>query len=199
MMGPVYTVGTARSQSVQRTAEVIYHELLVLRFRRGDKSAFEELVRAWEKRLFYFIRRLVDDEQDAWDILQQTWIRVLSGIGAVREPASLGPWLYRVARNAAFNHGQVNATYHRFLKNYQAAAPPSADEASAPVDFETAEALHRGLVRLPVPHREVLTLFFLEDFSIDQIAHILDVPAGTVKSRLHHAKKALRDLLGKED
>jgi RNA polymerase sigma-70 factor (ECF subfamily) len=182
---------------VRRTAEAVYQELLVLRCRRGDKAALEELVRTWEKRLFYFIRRLVDDEQDAWDILQQTWLRVLSGIGAVREPASLGPWLYRVARHAAFNHGQVQATYRRFLKNYQATAPP--DEAPGQEEFENAELLHRGLVQLPVPQREVLALFFLEDFSVDEVAQILDVPAGTVKSRLHYAKKALRDRLGKED
>jgi len=182
---------------VQRTAEAIYQELLVLRCQRGDKAALEDLVRTWEKRLLYFIRRLVDEEQDAWDILQQTWLRVLSGISAVREPASLGPWLYRVARTAAFNHGQVQATYRRHLKTYQ--PPVSADEPPGGDDFANAEALHRGLVELPAPQREVLTLFFLEDFSIDEVAQILDVPSGTVKSRLHYAKKALRDLLGKED
>src|SRR5215468_6587046 len=106
-----------------RTAEAIYEELLVLRCRRGEKDALEELVRTRENRLFYFIRRLVDNEADAWDVLQQTWVRVLSGIGALREPRSLGPWLYRVARHAAFNHGQVRATYQRFLKDYQATAP----------------------------------------------------------------------------
>jgi RNA polymerase sigma-70 factor (ECF subfamily) len=182
---------------VRRTAEAIYQELLVLRCRRGEKAALEELVRTWERRLLYFIRRLVDDEQDAWDVLQQTWLRVLSGIGALREPQSLGPWLYRVARHAAFNHGQVRATYRRFLQDYQVAAP--ADEAPDREDFENADQLHRGLVQLPVPQREVLTLFFLEDFSIDAIAQILDVPPGTVKSRLHHAKKALRAVLGKEE
>ena len=181
---------------MQRSAEAVYEELLALRCRRGERAALEELVAAWEKRLLYFLRRLVDNEQDAWDVLQQTWVRVLSGIGALREPASLGPWLYRVARHAAFNHGQVRATYQRLLKEYHAAAP--AEDAPDRADFETAEELHRGLVQLSVPHREVLTLFFLEDFSIEQIAAILEVPPGTVKSRLHHAKKALRAALGKE-
>ena len=92
---------------MRRTAEAIYEELLALRCRRGEKAALEELVRTWEKRLFYFIRRLVDNEADAWDVLQETWACVLSGISALREPRSLGPWLYRVARHAAFNHAQV--------------------------------------------------------------------------------------------
>jgi RNA polymerase sigma-70 factor (ECF subfamily) len=182
---------------VRRTADAIYQELLVLRCRRGEKAAMEELVRTWEKRLLYFIRRLVDEEQDAWDVLQQTWLRVLSGIGGLHEPGSLGPWLYQVARHAAFNHSQVRATYRRFLEDYQAMAPE--DENPRRDDIENAEELHRGLVQLPLPHREVLTLFYLEDFAIGEIAAILDVPAGTVKSRLHHAKKALRGLLGKEE
>jgi RNA polymerase sigma-70 factor, ECF subfamily len=182
---------------VRRTAEAIQEELLALRCRRGEKAALEELVRTWEKRLFYFIRRLVDNEADAWDVLQQTWVRALSGIGALREPRSLGPWLYRVARHAAFNHGQVRATYRQLLQDYPAAPP--ADDDSAREEFENAEQVHHGLLQLSLPHREVLTLFFLEDFPVEAIAHILDVPVGTVKSRLHHAKKALRAVLGKED
>ena len=182
---------------MQRPAEAIYQELLALRCRRGEKAAVEELVRTWEKRLLYFIRRLVDDEQDAWDVLQQTWLRVFSGIGALREAKSLGPWLYRVARHAAFNHGQVQATYRRHMENYQAVT--TADEAPGSAPFENAEELHLALVQLTMPQREVLSLFFLEDFSIDEIAQILDVPPGTVKSRLHHAKRALRDLMGKEE
>jgi RNA polymerase sigma-70 factor (ECF subfamily) len=182
---------------VQRAAETIYQELLVMRCRRGDKAALEELVRTWEKRLLYFIRRLVDDEADAWDVLQQTWLRVLSGIGTVREPGSLGPWLYRIARNAAFNHGQLQATYRRFLENHQ--APPPVDGASIPENFANADDVHRALLHLSLVHREVLTLFFLEGFSIDEIGQILELPAGTVKSRLYYAKQALRGLLGKED
>jgi RNA polymerase sigma-70 factor (ECF subfamily) len=181
---------------VRRTADAIYLELLALRCRRGEKAALEELVRTWEKRLFYFIRRLVDEEEDAWDVLQQTWVRVLSGIGALREPGSIGPWLYRIARDAAFNHGQLRATYRRFLEDYQAAGQP--DDAPDHEVFENADAVHRGLERLSIPQREVLTLFFLEDFPIEEIALILEVPQGTVKSRLHHAKNALRSLIEKE-
>jgi RNA polymerase sigma-70 factor, ECF subfamily len=189
--------GRHEDQAVRRTTEAIHEELLALRCRRGDKAALEELVRTWEKRLFYFIRRMVDNEADAWDVLQQTWMRVLSGIGRLREPHSLGPWLYQIARNAALNHGEVNATYRRLLHDYPAA--PVGDEDPIPREFENAERVHRGLLQLSLPHREVLTLFFLEDFSIEAIAQILGVPAGTVKSRLHHARKALRTVLEQEE
>ena len=59
-------------------------ELLVLRCQRGRKEALAELVQTWEKRLFYYIRRLVDDEQEAWQVLQETWVKVLEGIGKLR-------------------------------------------------------------------------------------------------------------------
>lgn len=84
--------------------EAIYHELLVLRCRRGQKSAFEELLRMCEKRLFYYIRRIVDDENDACQILQETWVMVLRGIRKLRDPRKLPVWLYRTARNTAITH-----------------------------------------------------------------------------------------------
>jgi RNA polymerase sigma-70 factor (ECF subfamily) len=62
---------------LHRDQDAIYQELLVLRCQRGDPAAMEELVRAWEKRLYYFLRQLVKNEQDAWDILQESWLRVL--------------------------------------------------------------------------------------------------------------------------
>jgi len=84
--------------------EAIYCELLVLRCRRKEKAAFEELVRHWERQLFYYIRRLVENEQDAWDLLQQTWLKVFSGIRSLRDPRTLPTWLYRIARNTTISH-----------------------------------------------------------------------------------------------
>ena len=79
--------------------QAIYYELLVLRCCRGQKEALEELVTSWERRLFYYIHRLVDDEQDAWIILQETWVKVLQNIKKLREPRKLPVWLYSIARH----------------------------------------------------------------------------------------------------
>jgi RNA polymerase sigma-70 factor (ECF subfamily) len=73
--------------------ESIYYELLVLRCRRGQKDAIEELVASWEKPLFYYIHRLIEDEQQAWTVLQETWVKILQGIGKLREPNKLSVWL----------------------------------------------------------------------------------------------------------
>ena len=181
---------------MRRDKELIYQELLVLRCQRGDKAALSELVSTWERRLFYFIRRLVNEEHDAWDTLQQTWLKVLRGISTLKEPRNLAPWLYRIARNNAINLGHLHAVRRDNLEDYPAGS--EALEDAGPRNLEDAEQVHHGLLQLALPHREVLTLYFLEDMTIDEIAHVLDIPAGTVKSRLHHARHALRGVLEKE-
>ena len=84
--------------------QLIYNELLVLRCQQGNKQAFEELVHCWQDRLLYYIRRLVDNEQDAWQILQQVWVVVFHNIGGIREPKKFPAWLYGIARNLVLSH-----------------------------------------------------------------------------------------------
>jgi len=179
-----------------RDKDAVARELLALRCRRGDRAALEELIRTWELRLLYFIRRLVRDEADAWDVLQETWVRVLRGIGSLSEPESLTPWLYRVARNTALSHVRSSEPPHESLDDHADAL--AGDPVAGPLDFADAEQVHRGLLALSLAHREVLTLFFLEDLSVDEVATVLGVPPGTVKSRLHYAKRALRKVIAEE-
>ena len=83
--------------------DAILQELLILRCKRGDERAFTELIHLWEKRLFFYIRRLVATEEDAWDVLQQTWLKVFQGIKSLKQPGSLATWLYKIARHVAMN------------------------------------------------------------------------------------------------
>jgi RNA polymerase sigma-70 factor (ECF subfamily) len=182
---------------MQADKDLIYQELLVLRCQRGERAALAELVMTWERRLFYFIRRLGSDETDAWDILQQIWLKVLRGIAGLKEPRTLAPWLYRIARNTAINHGQMRSHYRECLQDLQPASDIEDDP--GPRHLDDAEQIHHGLLQLALPYREVLTLHFLENMTVEQIASVLEVPDGTVKSRLYHARRALRDVLEKED
>jgi RNA polymerase sigma-70 factor (ECF subfamily) len=181
---------------LSRDPDAVARELLALRCRRGDRAALEELIRTWEPRLLYFIRRLVRDEADAWDVLQETWMRVLNGIGLLSEPRSLAPWLYRIARNTALRHVQSRPPAHASLEDHVESS--AHDPAAERLEFEDAEQVHQGLLALSLPHREVLTLYFLEDLSVDEVATVLGVPPGTVKSRLYYAKQALRKVIERE-
>jgi RNA polymerase sigma-70 factor (ECF subfamily) len=183
--------------AVQTDKDRIYQELLVLRCQRGERAALEELVATWERRLYYFIRRLGNEEADAWDVLQQTWLKVLRGIAGLKEPRNLAPWLYRIARNTAINHGAERSRHCPRFE--ELALPADAEDDPGPRNIDDAEQIHHGLLQLPLAHREVLTLHFLESMTVEQIAQVLDVPAGTVKSRLYHARHALRAVLEKGD
>jgi RNA polymerase sigma-70 factor (ECF subfamily) len=176
--------------------EGIYCELLVLRCRQGQRAALEELVRTWERPLFYFVRRLIDDEDEARQVLQQSWVSVLQGLGSLRQPRKLPAWLYSIARKTALTHLRDRYGEQAASRESEAAAP--ADAPDAQLEFDDAEQIHYGLARLSLLHREVLTLFFLQDLSIDEIAGVLEVPVGTVKSRLHNGKRALKAVLERE-
>jgi len=176
--------------------QAIYYELLVLRCRRGRRDAFEQLVRDWEKRLFYYIHKLIDDEQEAWQILQDTWVKVLVGIKKLREPRKLPSWLYTIARNTAIGH--LRKKYKRQSLFEPDANVQNVEDTVNNIAFDDAQQVHFGLRKISLHHREVLTLFFLQDLAIEEIAGVLAVPPGTVKSRLYHARQALKAVLQKE-
>ena len=164
-------------------------ELMVLAWQRGNREqAASDLVELFERPVLYYVRRLVRTEDDAWDALQETFVAVLKSLPNLRDGRALPAFVYRTARNAAL-------AQHR-RRPYE----PLVEELSQVVE-DTGElrlaadevaAVHRALERLPLPQRETLTLFFLEDLSIAQIADVMQVPEGTVKSRLFHARQALR-------
>ena len=178
-------------------ADLILCELLVLRCQQRDPSAAKELVTFFERPLLYYLHRMVGSEADAWDLVQETWVSVFKALPKLRDARALPAFLYRTARNhslAFLRHRDAD------LRLYAAIEVPLNDTDHEP-DFtpDDAAAVHAGLNKLSLPHREALTLFFLQDLSIEEIASVLAIPPGTVKSRLHHAKKALGTILSEGD
>ncbi len=180
-----------------RDKQAILLELLVLRCKRGEKQAFDLLICQWEGRLLYYVRRLVATEEDAWDVLQQTWIKVLKGIKTLDDPQRLPTWLYQIARRTAASHWRGH--YREQARLEDNADMAELAEAEEGWHFEDAEQVHRALSRVSLAHREVLTLRFMDDLSLEQMAEVLAVPLGTVKSRLCYAKRALRAILEHEE
>lgn len=179
-----------------RSSREIYDELLVTRCRQRDLAAWDELVDRWNDRLYYYLRRLIDDEQDAKNTLQDVWVGALRGIHALRDGSRLAPWLYTIARRAAMTH------FRRHLSRPEDSATDLVEGASEvegqQQQWDNAELVHFGLQRLGFNEREVLTLFFLEDLSLKEIAELLGLPVGTVKSRLFKARNDLRRILERE-
>ena len=172
--------------------EAIYNQLLAVRCQDGQASAWEELVARWEKPLFYYIRRMVDNEHEAWQILQETWLHVIRNIGTLKCPSYLPKWLYSICHKKIVSYYR---RHHRLVELRETLSSTAPENHEPDRHFENAEAVHWGLGQIKPVFREVLTLFFLQDLSVIEIAEVLAVPAGTVKSRLYYAKQQLREIL----
>jgi len=172
--------------------EMLKCELLVVRWKRGDQSAFTSIVQMWERPLFYYLRRLAPSEADVWDLLQETWLKVFRSLGTLRDPRALPAFLYTTARNTAISRLRNKEFEEEKAIPSDETLESSTDER---VVFDNAEEVHHALDQLPLPQREALTLYYLQDLSLEEIAALIAVPLGTVKSRLHYGKAALRKIL----
>ncbi len=172
----------------------IQSQLLALQFQNGSASALEELIALWQKPLFYFIRRLVESEEDAWDVLQEVWLAVMRDLPKLKQLEALPTWLYRIARNQAITRYRQSSRIE-CADDPEMSVPSNETHLDEKLNAANAFDVHNAIQSLSLPHREVITLHFLENFTLAEIAGIVDVSVGTVKSRLHYAKKFMRDAL----
>jgi RNA polymerase sigma-70 factor (ECF subfamily) len=174
----------------------ITNVLVVLRCQQGDEQAWRELVALWDRQLFYYVRRFIGEQEGAWQVLSEVWLKVVKGLDKLEEAESFPKWIYTITRRAMIDHVKSESLRRELLRRDGDAAE-AAEEDQGRFQYELAEEVHHGLAQLPPDKREVLTLFFLQDLTIAEIGEVLGVKEGTVKSRLHYAKQALRDVLEK--
>ena len=172
-------------------ADRLHERLLVLRCQTGDPIAFEELVVLYQPRLRYFLRSLLRGDGEVDDHLQEIWLDVYRGIARLSKQEAFAAWLYRIARNRAYRALRKRCEPPRSLDGIDLPDKESETRWSA----EDAEYIHAALDSLAPEHREVLLLRFIEEMSYENIARVTDCPVGTVRSRLHYAKRALRGVL----
>ena len=165
---------------------------MALRCQSGEPDAFEDLVRTMERPLLYYAAKLLGNQERAADALQEVWIRAFRGIRKLKDPASLRPWLYRVAYGISIDRIRRDASRRRAEETHSEGFDETAEIGFA---GEDAAAIHQALDQLDLRHREVLVLHFLEEFSVTEIAAVVGCPEGTVKSRMYHAKKAMKEIL----
>jgi RNA polymerase sigma-70 factor (ECF subfamily) len=168
-------------------------ELLALRCQAGDPAAIADLIAEFERPLLYYLVKMFGNEDRAYDVLQEVWLKAASTIRRLVAPRALRVWLYRLAHGIAVDHIRRERVHHNAER--ERAAPEDAGAADPEFTAVDAQAIHRALDELPAPQREAIVLFFLEDLSLEDIADVVGCPVGTVKSRLHYARRALHDLL----
>jgi RNA polymerase sigma-70 factor (ECF subfamily) len=179
---------------------------LIGRAGRGDLDAFDVLVAAHQNRIYTFCLWHLRDADDAADAAQDTFIRAFRALSKFRGDSSFGTWLHRIALNVT--HDAARKRKHSALSfssldtpgeenTFDADCVPDADLRPDETHLrrERQRAVRRALALLPAHHRDVLVLFDIEGHSYEDLAVILSLPLGTVKSRLSRARAALRDAL----
>jgi RNA polymerase sigma-70 factor, ECF subfamily len=173
------------------------HEALALvagRARDGDEVAFRQLIQLTTDRLFRIAAHLTGDRDEADDVVQETFIRAWGRMGELREPAAVLGWLARIARNAARDRLRTRRRRgedRRDDPRHEPEAAPGGRPDEHLAAAQLAVAVRRAVGQLADKHRVVLLLREVDGMSYDQIAQLLELPVGTVESRLHRARAAL--------
>ena len=178
---------------------------LVMAAKGGDEDAFATLVRLYEKRVFALAVRMCGSREDAAEAAQEAFLAAWQGLSFFRGDASFSTWLYRLTSNACVD-------LLRREGRHRSAAGPSLDDEELSLDVphtalspqdeaerqELREAIDRGLAALSPEHRQILILREMHQLSYDEIAEVLSLDTGTVKSRISRARRQLRNFLLKD-
>jgi RNA polymerase sigma-70 factor (ECF subfamily) len=171
-------------------------QLPVAQARAGEAAAWDVLFHRFQRPLYVYVCELVHDEQTALDVVQETFIAAVRHIGDLREDAKFGSWLFGIAHQKCLQRWR---RHDREEILHEELAGTIAEFENSPDDIlirQEQEAEFMNLLnQMPLPQRSVLLLHFVEDFSLEEIAGITGTNMGTVKSRMHYAKKALRKLM----
>lgn len=169
-------------------ARRLYDRLLVLRCQAGEEAALNELIARYSPGLRFFLRKMAG-RAAADDLLQDTWFDVYRKINGLKRPGAFGAWLYRIARDKAYRELRRRPAPQIRVDENVPEPVAAAEESFTP---DEVQSVRDALGELPGEQREVLLLRFIGQMSYEQIADVIAHPVGTVRSRIHYAKLALR-------
>ncbi len=176
--------------------------------KEGREAAYRELIRRYERPVFSLILRMVRDRQLAEDLAQETFIKALNAIASYRPEFKFSSWIFKIANNAAIDQlrrrevdtlsidGAPNATS---AEDIEATALQVGDKGETPLaELEARELgshIEQAIARLRPEYRSCIMLRHVEGMAYEEIAQLLDLPLGTVKTYIHRARHELRDML----
>ena len=170
---------------MDRQVEQLVDEILVMDCQRGSVKAMEMLVQRWQKRLWKYAYNMTGDTEVAWDITQESWLGIIKGLRKLHDPASFKVWAYRITTNKSID----------WIRKNRIATKVGLDEVQDHHhEGEKDVGLKQLLEKLDVKKKAVLNLRYFEQLTIPEIGIALKIPKGTVKSRLHNARKELKEL-----
>jgi RNA polymerase sigma-70 factor, ECF subfamily len=168
---------------------------LIAQAQGGNQDAFSKLVDLYGRRIYYAAYSFLHNVDDASDIVQEVFLRAYKNIGSFDTGRAFYPWLHRIARNLCINTVQRSSRKDTGLPAEELIPAQHGDPASDLLRAEEIEELREALEQLSDKHQEIIRLKSFQDCSYAEIAEILDIPIGTVMSRLYAARGKLRDIL----
>jgi RNA polymerase sigma factor (sigma-70 family) len=182
-----------RTDLAQSDTDRVYDELLVILIRRGDRRAGELLAARWQPRLIRTARRLLNDKEQAREVVQETWSGICRGWIQLNDAAKFPAWAYGILhRKCADRIGKEARSRSRITPLDSAPEPATNSPSDTIIEIEQAFDL------LSTDHRAAAILFFGEGLTLAEIATATGVPIGTAKSRLFHARRTLKAALSGE-
>lgn len=182
---------------------------IVARAREGHEDAFRELIRRYQRPVFSLIYRMVRDRELAEDLAQETFVKVLNAIDTYRPEFKFSSWIFKIANNAAIDHLRRRELDTLSLEGAPDATTPDrveatalqiGDHAESPLDElearELGSAIEQAIQALRPEYRSCILLRHVEGRSYEEIAEILELPLGTVKTYIHRARAQLKQALG---
>ena len=195
-----------------KAQEVAFDRVLVDRFKSGDQSAFDEMVSRYWDRIYSMVHQLLRNQQDAEEVTQDAFIRAHRGLVNFRGDSAFSTWLYQIATNLARNRywywwrrkrdksvsfdAPVSSENDMTLADIIPAEVESPDDIA--VNQEFVNRIGEGMEKISAKHREILVLRNVKNLSYEEIAAILVISVGTVKSRIARARESLRSKLGED-
>ncbi len=173
-----------------RTSARILDEYLVVSARAGDAEAFSLLAQRWQAKLVAHAWRLTGDGEAARDAAQLGWIEIVRGLNRLQDERAFPAWAYRIVSRVCAR--QIGDAVRRRSLSANVTAQPCGEEREAVGSGHDHSLLRAAIRALPEEQRATIALFHFEELSVAEVAVALDVPAGTVKSRLMHARRKLR-------
>jgi len=175
-----------------RKPDDIYDEWLVLRCQENDAAALSELVRRWQPRILRHATRLTGNLDAAADVAQTTWLAIIRGLNRLNDPACFRRWAYRIVAHKSADW--IRARQHdRVFGGPMVTDPADCRIAKiSPGDEDEIAAIRFAMTQLNPDQKTILSMFYLEEMPLAEIAEAMSLPLGTVKSRLHYARQALK-------
>jgi RNA polymerase sigma-70 factor, ECF subfamily len=176
------------------------HPEIIGEAQKGDVFAFEKILSHYERPIFAYVYRLLGHREDSEDVTQQTFIKLYRSLGRVDPFGDFNSWIYKIATNSAYDWLRKRGRTHELYILEEAMAngwePPASVDLNRDLEkIENAEVLSSAMGRIKPAYRSVIMLHYFQDFSYQEISHILTVPVNTVRTHLYRAKHALKEIL----